>query len=116
MAAVAKLREDASASKLAPTVKVVGVDTEWYAPRVKGIAPSKTSLIQVCSSAEYCAVFWVGKMEHVPASLWNFMRDEAILKVRMEQIHMWELFRGRGFFQRACVVVHSIQPRSLRII
>lgn len=79
---------------LNPRVKVVGLDAEWYAPRVKGIPPSKISLLQVCSSAAYCAVFMVGKMERVPASLWDFMRDETIQKVRME--HMSPLFGGEA--------------------
>jgi len=96
-AAVAKLREDASASKLDPTTDVTAVDTEWYAPRVRGVSPSKTSLIQVCSSADYCAVFLVGKMGDVPGCLWDFLRDKKILKVRTEKYSYGHLFAGGAY-------------------
>lgn len=78
--AVQKLRDDAACSKL-DRAKVVGVDIEWHAPRIKGVSPSKISLIQICSSANYCAVFLVTKMEKFPSSLWPFMRDREIRKI-----------------------------------
>lgn len=80
-AAVTRLRDDAAAGHL-DSAKVVGFDMEWHAPRVRGISPSKTALIQVCSSAEYCAVFLVAVLDEVPASLWAFLRDRTVKKVR----------------------------------
>lgn len=79
-AAVEKLRADAAPSVI-DDVKYVGVDTEWYNPRVKGISPTKTALVQICSSPGYCAVFLIAVLGKVPASLWSFLCDSSIRKV-----------------------------------
>lgn len=82
-AAVGKLREDATASILGD-YRFVGFDMEWYNPRLKGWSPSRTELIQVCSSPNYGVVFLVGpllEMDRVPASLWAFLCDPTIKKV-----------------------------------
>jgi len=81
-AAVAKLRKDATASKLDLDVKGAGMDMEWHAPRVRGISPSKICLVQICTSAGYCAVFLVAKMGGVPKSLWAILQDGTIRKAR----------------------------------
>ncbi|CAN0476261.1 unnamed protein product, partial [Scytosiphon promiscuus] len=54
---------------------------EWYAPRLKNVSPSRTSLIQMCSSADYCAVFARGAFDELPASLRTFLCNADILKV-----------------------------------
>ncbi|CAN0396294.1 unnamed protein product, partial [Hapterophycus canaliculatus] len=61
--------------------KVVGFDIEWHAPRVRGISPSKTSLIQICSSAGYSAVFLVAVLGSVPARLWALLCDPTVKNV-----------------------------------
>ncbi|CAN0474606.1 unnamed protein product, partial [Laminaria digitata] len=43
--------------------------------------PGKTALIQICSSAKYCAVFLIEALGKVPASLWAFLRDPNFRKV-----------------------------------
>ncbi|CAN0314199.1 unnamed protein product, partial [Ectocarpus sp. 4 AP-2014] len=78
--AVAKLRSDAAVSNLDP-VKVVGFDMEWHAPRVRGVGPGRTALIQVCSSAGYCAVFVMAGLDQVPSGLWALLQDPTIKKV-----------------------------------
>ena len=71
-AAVLILKADAAVGKLS-SARVVGFDMEWHAPRMKGVSPGKTSLVQVCSNANYCAVFSVIALGDIPASLWAFI-------------------------------------------
>lgn len=54
---------------------------EWHTPRVRGISPSKTSVIQICSNHDFCAVFRMDCFEQMPASLVDFLCDVDISKV-----------------------------------
>ncbi|CAM9585769.1 unnamed protein product, partial [Ectocarpus fasciculatus] len=78
--AVARLRSDAAVSKI-DSARVVGFDMEWHAPRVRGVSPSRTALIQICSSAGFCAVFVMADMVEVPSGLRDFLQDPTIKKV-----------------------------------
>lgn len=71
---------DAAVQKLG-SPPVVGFDMEWHAPCVKNVPPSRTALIQICSSAAYCAVFALGDFDEMPSSLRTFLWDRDILKV-----------------------------------
>lgn len=72
---------DAAALKL-NSAKVVGLDMEWHTPRVRGIFPSKTSLIQICSGADYCALFSMTHFDEMPASLRDLLQNGDVKKVR----------------------------------
>lgn len=61
--------------------KVVGFDMEWYAPRVRGVSASKTAVIQICGSPDFCALFAMGYFEELPCCLKDFLCDANILKV-----------------------------------
>ena len=82
-AAVGKLREDAARSILGE-YSFVGLDMEWYTPRLKGWGPSRTELMQFCSSPNLCVLFLIGpllEMDRVLSSLWGFLCDPTFKKV-----------------------------------
>lgn len=72
---------EAAVSKLR-LAKVVGFDMEWYAPRVRGVGPSRTAVIQICSSPDFCALFAMCYFDELPPCLKDFLCDAQILKVR----------------------------------
>lgn len=88
-AAVGKLREDAARSILGE-YSFVGFDMEWYTPRLKGWSPSRTELMQFCSSPDLCVLFLMGPLletDRVPAILWALLCDPEIKKVGVPWYH-----------------------------
>lgn len=71
---------EAAISKLR-LAKVVGFDMEWHVPRVRGVSPSRTAVIQICSSPDFCALFAMCYFEELPPCLKDFLCDAEILKV-----------------------------------
>lgn len=71
---------DAAVQKLG-SPPVVGFDMEWHAPCVKNVSPSRTALIQICSSSAFCAVFALGDFDEMPISLCTFLWNQDVLKV-----------------------------------
>lgn len=116
-AAVSKLRANAAVSKLSSDT-LVGFDMEWHTPRVTGVSPGRTSLIQICSSAEYCSVFAVLDWENLAPSLRAFLRDPSIRKVglivtspiRVREARVWITCHANRFvvffpIDKYCVVI-----------
>lgn len=61
---------------------VVGVVVEWYAPGTRGVSPSPTALIQICSSESYCAIFFMRELQmKMPLAPRKLLCDPAVTKV-----------------------------------
>lgn len=79
---IVRTEEEANAAVLElASVGVVGFDMEWHAPRVRGVRPGRTALIQICSSGGYCAIFSMADLGTLPDSLRALLCNRDIKKV-----------------------------------